>query len=52
MLKTQVLELGCIDDNDLELFYVVDTPEQVLPIIQAHFDHLSEYPETEHCFTV
>ncbi|NOQ81440.1 MAG: TIGR00730 family Rossman fold protein [Methylophaga sp.] len=51
-LKSEVLALGCIDEEDLDLFYVVDSPEEVLPIIQAHHEHLREYPEAEHRFTV
>lgn len=51
-MKEQVLELGCIHKDDLDLFYIVDTPEEVLPIIQAHHDHLREHPEYEHRFTV
>ena len=51
-LKDQVLELGCIDKEDLDLFRIVDTPEEVLPIIQEHYEHLCEHPEREHRFTV
>jgi len=51
-LKSQVLELGCISAEDLDLFYVVDSPEQVLPIIQSHHEHLLLHPEHEHRFTV
>jgi uncharacterized protein (TIGR00730 family) len=51
-LKDQALELGCIDKKDLDLFYIVDTPEEVLPIIQTHYDYLSEHPEHEQLFTV
>jgi len=51
-LKGQVLEIGCIDKKDLDLFHIVDTPEEVLPIIQKYYDHLSEHPEHEHRFTV
>lgn len=51
-LKEQALELGCIDKEDLGLFYIVDTPEEVLPIIQEHYEQLREYPEHEHRFTV
>lgn len=51
-LKEQTLELGCIHKDDLNLFYIVDTPEEVLPIIQAHYEHLCEHPEHEHRFTV
>jgi len=51
-LKDQVLIEGCISEEDLDLFYIVDTPEEVLPIIQSHYEHLCEYPEHEHRFTV
>ena len=51
-LKDHVLELGCIDEKDLDLFYIVDTPEEVLPIIQKHYDELCEHPEQEHRFTI
>lgn len=51
-LKAQVLELGCIDEDDLDLFYIVDRPEEVLPIIKKHYEHLCEHPEHEHRFTV
>lgn len=51
-LKAQVLELGCIDEADLDLFKIVDSPDEVLPIIQAHYEHLCEHPEHEHRFTV
>jgi len=51
-LKSQVLELGCISAQDLDLFYVVDSPEEVLPIIQSHHEHLLQHPEYEHRFTV
>ncbi|RKZ78606.1 MAG: TIGR00730 family Rossman fold protein [Gammaproteobacteria bacterium] len=51
-LKDQVLELGCIAEEDLDLFRIVDTPEEVLPIIQEHYEQLCEHPEYEHRFTV
>ncbi len=51
-IKEQVLELGCIDEDDLTLFHIVDTPEQVLPIIQAHYDLISQHPEHEQRFTI
>jgi len=51
-LKSRVLELGCISEEDLDLFYIVDSPEEVLPIIKSHHEHLREYPEYEHRFTV
>ena len=51
-LKEQLLELGCIDKKDLGLFHIVDEPEEVLPIIQEHYDELCEHPEHEHRFNV
>ena len=46
-LKDEVLKTGCIDEKDLNLFYIVDTPDQVLPIMQEHFQRLSQYPEQD-----
>lgn len=51
-LKAEVLRLGCISESDLDLFYLVDSPEQVLPIIQKHQQQLKENPERDHRFTV
>jgi uncharacterized protein (TIGR00730 family) len=51
-LKDRVLELGCIDQEDLGLFYIVDSPEEVLPIIEKHHKQLTEFPDQEHRFTV
>ena len=51
-LKAEVLKLGCIDEEDLKLFYVVDSPEEVLPIIQKHQAQLSQNPERDHRFKV
>jgi len=51
-LKNQVLEIGCISEEDLDLFYIVDSPEEVLPIIQYHHEHLCKHPEDEHRHTV
>ena len=51
-LKEQVLELGCISAEDLDLFYLVDSPEEVLPIIKAHHEHLLEHPESSHRYRV
>ncbi|MDH5357566.1 MAG: TIGR00730 family Rossman fold protein [Gammaproteobacteria bacterium] len=49
-LKDQMLEAGCISEEDFNLFQIVDTPEEVLPIIQRHYEHLREHPEHEHRF--
>jgi uncharacterized protein (TIGR00730 family) len=51
-LKTQVLEAGCIDQDDLNFFHIVDTPEEVLPIIQQHYDRIRQHPEHEQRFTI
>lgn len=51
-LRDQALALGCIDERDLDLFYIVDSAEEVLPIIQKHHAQLVEYPENEKRFTV
>ena len=51
-LKAEVLKQGCISEEDLELFYLVDSPEEVLPIIQKHQEHLQANPERGHRFTV
>jgi len=50
-LKDQVLTSGCIDADDLYLFHIVDTPEQVLPIIQEHYEFLCKNPEPGQRFT-
>jgi len=51
-IKAEVLQQGCISKEDLDLFYVVDSPEEVLPIIQRHAEHLLANPERDHRFTV
>jgi uncharacterized protein (TIGR00730 family) len=51
-LKTQVLEAGCIDQDDLNFFHIVDTPEEVLPLIQQHYDRIRQHPEHEQRFTI
>ncbi len=51
-LKERVLEVGCIAEEDLDLFYIVDTPEEVLPIIERHYEHISAHPDHEKRFTV
>lgn len=47
-LKDQVLTLGCISEKDLDLFYIIDDADQVLPIIQKHYDAISHSAEDEH----
>ena len=51
-LKDQMVGQGCIDPDDIFLFRVVDTPEEVIPIIKAHVDSLSERSEDEHRSTI
>jgi len=51
-LKAQVLELGCIEEDDLDLFVIIDSTDEVLPIIQKHYEQLCENPDHEHRFTV
>lgn len=51
-LKAEVLRLGCISEEDLNLFHLVDSPEEVLPIIQKHQEQLNQNPERDHRFTV
>jgi uncharacterized protein (TIGR00730 family) len=46
-LREQVLTTGCIDEEDLLLFHIVDTPDEVLPIIQEHFDRIRQHPDYE-----
>jgi hypothetical protein len=41
-LREAVVELGCIEADDLQLFHIVDNPDEVLPIIQAHSDTLTD----------
>ena len=41
-LKSQVLTRGCIDQEDLALFHIVDSPEAVLPIIQRYQQQLAQ----------
>lgn len=51
-LKQEVLTLGCISEEDLDLFYVVDSPDEVLPIIEKHQSHLVKNPERGHRFSI
>ncbi len=46
-LDNRVRALACIDEQDLQLFHLVDKPEDVLPIIQTHFDALGAHPEDD-----
>jgi predicted Rossmann-fold nucleotide-binding protein len=41
-----MLNHGCIDARDMDLFNLVDTPEEVVRIICKHFDQCkAPYPE-------
>ena len=51
-LQTEVLQLGCIQDDDLKLFHLVDSPDEVLPIIQQYFAALGAHPESDQRFSV
>ena len=51
-LKEEVLKQGCISEKDLNLFYIVDSPEEVLPIIKRHHQQLRENPEGDHRYSV
>lgn len=51
-IKAQMLELGTIGKDDLDLFYLVDSPEEILPIIQRHYKLLCENPDPDPRFTV
>lgn len=45
-MKSKMLELGCIDEKDLQLFQVCDDPEDVARIITTHYVQISkDYPE-------
>lgn len=49
-LNAQVLSQGCIEDADMQLFHLVDDVNQVLPIIQSHFQRMGAHPEEGKCF--
>jgi hypothetical protein len=51
-MREQLLELGCINEGDLDLFCIVDKPEEVLPIIQKHYEFICEHPDVEHRYTL
>ncbi len=51
-VKAQLLTQGCISQKDLDLFYIVDSPNDVLPIIEKHQQYLSKHPEDEHRYAV
>lgn len=46
-LQSTVLEMNCIDANSMQMFYIVDQVDEVLPIIQQHYDELGAHPEHE-----
>ncbi len=46
-LKNTVLEMNCIDADSMQMFYIVDQVDEILPIIQQHYDELGAHPEHE-----
>ncbi|MDX1574353.1 MAG: TIGR00730 family Rossman fold protein [Methylophaga sp.] len=46
-LNNRVSTIACVDLRDLQLFQLVDKPQDVLPIIQTHFDALGAHPEDD-----
>ena len=46
-LKQSMLAHQCIKEGDLDLFQIVDTPEEVAKIICAHQKRCQEYPENK-----
>ena len=51
-LQAEVMRIGCIQQEDLNIFHLVDTPEEVLPIIEKHFADLGAHPEDDQRFSV
>ncbi|PHS30968.1 MAG: TIGR00730 family Rossman fold protein [Methylophaga sp.] len=51
-VKNQLLTQGCISEKDLDLFYIVDSPNDVLPIIEKHQQYLTKHPEDDHRYAV
>lgn len=51
-LRAEVLRMDCIKEDDLNIFHLVDKPEDVLPIIQKHFADLGAHPEDDQRFPV
>ena len=41
-VRTTMLDAGCIDEHDLSLMTIVDEPEAILEIIQAHHQKCME----------
>ncbi|MES9905783.1 MAG: TIGR00730 family Rossman fold protein [Sedimenticola sp.] len=46
-MKGTMMESKCIDPGDLDLFQVVDSPEDALRVICSHRDHLAESKKME-----
>lgn len=46
-LENTVQEMHCIDTESLQTFHIVDHVDEVLPIIQQHYDALGAHPEHE-----
>lgn len=51
-LKGQVLSMGCISEEDLSLFHIVDSPEEVQAIIKQYHEYLCEYPAEDRRLTL
>lgn len=51
-LKDQALTLACISEEDLDLFYIVDSADEVLPLIEEHHKYLAKHPEYNHRYSV
>ncbi|MBL1321321.1 MAG: TIGR00730 family Rossman fold protein [Methylophaga sp.] len=51
-VKDQLLTQGCISEKDLDLFYIIDSPNDVLPIIEKHQQYLTKHPEDDHRYAV
>ena len=46
-LKDTMLTHQCINEADLDLFHIVDKPEEVVDIICAHMQRCKEFPENK-----
>jgi uncharacterized protein (TIGR00730 family) len=51
-VKDQLLTSGCISEKDLDLFHIVDSPNDILPIIEKHQQYLTKHPEDDHRYAV
>jgi uncharacterized protein (TIGR00730 family) len=46
-LRASMLEEGCISDQDLDLFQLVDSPEEASKLIQASIERVDSYPDDQ-----